>query len=262
AFGDAQIPAVAVNQWEPEGASQGVAEGDAAGAAGPGAEERQGQREVPLKDQVSGEGQQGLIGNRQAYDTQHQQGENSQVSVLRDPGENLLLHLDHEAGDIDVAALAGDHHQAALGDVVTARAVGDQVVTDQGVFRHLYVLIQDGAANLGAAPDVAVVHDDAVLHQGARMDLHTASQDGTAHHAAGEDAAPGHNAVDGLAAAVGVVEGELGGRIGIAGAAQGPFPIVEVERRGDVAQVHIGLVIGIDGPHVAPVRSGIGGVAG
>ena len=37
-FGDAQIPAVAVNQLETEGASQDIAQRDAAGAAGKAAE--------------------------------------------------------------------------------------------------------------------------------------------------------------------------------------------------------------------------------
>src|ERR1035438_6667767 len=217
---------------------------------------------MPAKHQVAGEGQQGLVGHRQADDAQHQQGENRQVSVLRDPGEDVLLHLHHEAGDLDVAALARDDHQAAFGDVITAGAVGLQVVADEGVFRHLDVLIQDGAANLGAAADVAVVHDHAVLHQGAGMDFYAASQDGIAHHASGEDAAAGDHAVDGLAAPVGVVEGELGRRIGIAAAAQRPLPVVQVEGGADVAQVHIGVVIGVDGPHVAPIRSGIGGFAG
>src|ERR1035441_752626 len=217
---------------------------------------------MPAKHQVAGEGQQGLVGNRQADDAQHEQGENRQVSVLRDPSEYMLLHLHHETGDLDVAALAGDDHQAAFGDVIAAGAVGLEVVADEGVFRHLDVLIQDGAANLGAAADVAVVHDHAVFHQGAGMNAHAAPQYGIAHHAAGEDAAAGDHAIDGLAAPVGVVEGELGRRIGIAGAAQRPLPVVQVEGGADVAQVHIGVVIGVDGPHVAPVRSGLGRFAG
>ena len=105
-FRDPQIPAVAVDQREPESASQDIAHRDAAGAAGKAAEQGQGQREMPLKHQVPGERQQRLIGNRQADDAQHQQRKNRQVSILRDPGEYLLLHLHHEAGDIDVAALA------------------------------------------------------------------------------------------------------------------------------------------------------------
>src|ERR1019366_6913875 len=91
-LGDPQIPAVAVNQDEPEDASQRIAQRDAAGTAGERAEKRQRQREMPAKHQVAGEGQQGLVGNRQADDAQPEQGENRQVSVLRDPGEYMLLH--------------------------------------------------------------------------------------------------------------------------------------------------------------------------
>src|ERR1035441_6402885 len=40
-FGDPQIPAAAVNQNEPENASQGIAQRDAAGSAGERAEKRQ-----------------------------------------------------------------------------------------------------------------------------------------------------------------------------------------------------------------------------
>ena len=50
-----------------------------------------------------------------------------------------------------------------------------------------------------------------------------------------------------------LVEGEFGGRIGIAGGAQRPLAVVQVQRRADRAQVHVGFVVGVDGADVAPV---------
>ena len=66
---------------------------------------------------------------------------------------------------------------------------------------------------------------------GAGVDPHAAAEHRVAHHAAGEDAAAGDDRVDGLAAAALVVEGELGGRVRVAGGAQRPLPVVEVQRR-------------------------------
>ena len=144
----------------------------------------------------------------------------------------------------------------------SARAVGIEIVADLGAFGNPDVLIQDGAAHLGVAADVAVVHDDAAFHEGAGVDADAASENGVAHDAAGKNASAGYDAVDGLAAAMGLVEGELGGRIGVAGTAQRPLAIVEVELGLDGAQVHVGFVVGVDGADIAPVGDGVFGLAG
>src|SRR5207302_9650497 len=78
---------------------------------------------------------------------------------------------------------------------------------------------------------------------------------------AGEDAAAGHDAVDGLPAAVLLVEGELGGRVGNAGGADGPLAVIEVELGANGPEIHVGLVACLDGPYVAPVRGCIDGCA-
>ena len=100
-----------------------------------------------------------------------------------------------------------------------ARAVGIGIVADQCVFGYTDVLIQDGAAHLGVAADIAVVHDDAAVHEGAGVDANAAAENGVADDTAGKDASVGYDAVDGLAAARLLIEGELGRRIGVAGAA-------------------------------------------
>src|SRR5208282_551011 len=140
--------------------------------------------------------------------------------------------------------------------------IGVVIVADQSAFGNADVLIQDGAAHLGVAADVAVVHDDAALHQGAGVDAYAASEDGVAHHTSGKNASAGNDAIDGLAAAMGLVEGKLGGRIGVAGTAQWPLAIVEVELGLYGAQLHIGFVVGVDGADIAPVGDGAVGLAG
>src|ERR1700742_1000148 len=69
---------------------------------------------------------------------------------------------DHQTTDIHRRALAVNHRDAAFGDVI-ARFVGRAVVADLAIGRYLHVLIEDGAAEFGAAPDVAVIHDDAIF---------------------------------------------------------------------------------------------------
>src|ERR1039458_2971702 len=158
--------------------------------------------------------------------------------------------------------ISADDDYAGIGHVPSARAVGIEIVANQGVLRNTNVLIQDGAAQLGAASDVAVVHDDAAFYQGAGVDANTASENGLAHDAAGENASARYDAVEGLAAAIGLVEGELGGRIGVASTAQRPLAIEEVELGLDVVQVHVGFVVGLDGADITPVGDGVFGLAG
>src|SRR5271157_1914186 len=155
------------------------------------------------------------------------------------------------------AGFAVDHHDAGIRHVPAARAVGIEFVTDVSVFGNTDVLIQDGAANLGVAADITVIHDDGVFHAGAGVDADAASENGVAHNTAGENASGGYDAVNRLTAAMGVVEGELGGRVGIIGAAQRPLAVVEVEGGLDGPQVHVGFVVGIDGADISPIGDGV-----
>jgi len=47
----------------------------------------------------------------------------------------------------------------------SASAISFEVIADRGVLRDADVLVEDGAAQLGTAPDIAVVHDDAALNR-------------------------------------------------------------------------------------------------
>src|SRR6185312_1071900 len=132
-------------------------------------------------------------------------------------------------------------------------AVFFEVIADRGIRRHLYVLIEDGAANLRSAADVAVVEDDGILDERTGMYAHASSQHRIAHPSAGEDRSAGDDRVDGLAAALVLIEGELRGRVGIAVGPQRPLAVIEIQRRFDGAQIHIGFPVSLDRADVAPV---------
>ena len=155
------------------------------------------------------------------------------------------------------AVFAADDDDAGFGYVPSAGAVSVEIVADGGAFRNADIFVEDGAADLGVAANVAVIHDDASFDHSAGVNADTASENGFAHQASGEDASTGDDAVEGLAATIGLVENKFGGRIGIAGAAYGPLAIVEIEFGLDVVQVHVGFVKGVDGADVAPVRSDV-----
>jgi len=152
---------------------------------------------------------------------------------------------------------AADDDDAGFSDVPSTGAVGIEIVADGSALRNSDVFVEDGAADFGVAPDVTVVHDDATVDYGAGVDADAASEDGFADEAAGEDASAGDDAVEGLTAAIGFVENEFCGRIGIAGAAHGPLSVVEIEFGLHVVQVHVGFVEGVDGADVAPVGSDV-----
>jgi len=89
---DPHISPVAVDEHQPETASQPVADCDAGDAACECGEQSQWQREVTLIDQVAAEGQHGLVGNRQSDDPKDEKEKNRDIAVLRDPGEDVLFH--------------------------------------------------------------------------------------------------------------------------------------------------------------------------
>ena len=182
-------------------------------------------------------------------------------SVSGEPGRRLLIS-DDQSRHGHGAAFSADNDNAGIGHVPSARPVGIKIVADQGAFGNPDVLAQDGPAHLGVAADVTVVHDDAAFHVGAGVDSDAAAENGIAYHATGKNASAGYNAVDGLATAMGIVKGELGGRIGVAGTPQRPLAIIKVEFRLDGTQVHVGFVVGVDGADIAPVGNGVFGLAG
>src|ERR1035438_9606473 len=154
------------------------------------------------------------------------------------------------------AVFSPDDDYAGISHVPSACAVGIEIVSDRGVLRNTNVLIQDGAAQLGAPPDVAVVQEDAAFYQSAGVDVDASSENGLPHYAPGNNASAGYDAVDRKTAAVIFIEDELRGRIGVACAAHWPLAIVEIEFGLDLVQVHISFVEGIDRADIAPVEDG------
>ena len=84
-FGNPQVPAVAMDQSQAEGAPQRVAQRDAAQTAGQRRPVRQRQLQPAVKHQVAAERQQRFVRHGQPDDSQHQHAEDGGIPVLRDP---------------------------------------------------------------------------------------------------------------------------------------------------------------------------------
>src|SRR5581483_6251043 len=87
---DVQPAAVAVDGAEAERAADQITEGDAAGTAGKCGGDGPDGMEPALINQITGEDQQPFVGYGQSHDAQHQQPENSAISIGRDPLEDRV----------------------------------------------------------------------------------------------------------------------------------------------------------------------------
>src|SRR5215475_7581417 len=159
---------------------------------------------------------------------------------------------DNDARDLHRGPKALDDHDAALGDVVVLPVL-IEVIAEPRAGGNAHVLVEDGAADLRIPSDDAVIEDHRVLDAGAAVHADPAAEHGVPDNAAGEDAAAGDDGVDRVAAAILVVERELGGRIGVARGPKGPLAVVEVERGAHGPEVHVRLVVRVEGPHVSPI---------
>src|SRR5581483_10338155 len=101
--------------------------------------------------------------------------------------------------------------------------------------------------------NVAVIEDDRILDYGAGVHADAAAEHGISDEASGQNAATGDDGIDRLAAPAFIIERKLGGRIRVTDGPHGPLAIVEVQRRVNGSQVHIGVIVGVDGAYVAPV---------
>ena len=138
-----------------------------------------------------------------------------------------------------------------------------RIEPDHRIVWNDHVFIQDRPPHLGALAHDAVIEEDRILHHGEIMNANPASENRIAHHAARDDGAAGHNRIHALtAASTGFVQNELRRRIVVAGRPQRPPAIVEVQLRRHGAQIHIGVVIRLNRPHVAPVSQLTRRVAG
>ena len=108
------------------------------------------------------------------------------------------------------------------------RARGRGEIVADGRLPERAHFVEDRAADLAWRPDVAVVQDHAAFDQSAGVDAYSASQNGIAHRPP-ERMHPPETMVSMASPRRFLVEGEIGGRIGIAGGAHGPLAIVEIQ---------------------------------
>ncbi|CCC96390.1 protein of unknown function [Azospirillum baldaniorum] len=158
-------------------------------------------------------------------------------------GSVLGQAVDHVLGDQADAALAAVE---ALG--VQLRVLAD----DQPLGDH-HAAVDHHLGQAAVAADVDVRQDHGLMQLAEGVDAHLAEQQRILHQRAGDDAAARHQAVHRHAAPVLVVEDELRrGQLLLVGEDR-PLAVVHVELRRDVAEVEVGLPIGVDGADVAPV---------
>ena len=141
-------------------------------------------------------------------------------------------------------------------------AVALEIVADRGIRRYANVLVENRAADARAAADVAVVENNRVFDVGVGVDPHAASD----HRSRGPSRRTGSSPPETMessawpAAAV-VIEDEFGRGVEVAGRAQRPLAVVEIQLRRDRAQVHVGVEVGVQGSHVSPVNRCAGRIA-
>ena len=144
------------------------------------------------------------------------------------------------------------HRDAPLADG-EAEGVARQIVADVIAFADAHVLVHDGPEDPGVAPHVDVVEQQRFAHLRPGVHEHVAPQHRILDESAGHDASTRKNRLHGDTATSLLVEHQLGGRVRKLGGHDGPVPVVEVQAGDNVLQVHVGLVKGVDGPHVPPV---------
>ena len=134
--------------------------------------------------------------------------------------------------------------------------------TDPAVLRDVDALVDDGAADDGIPSDLHVVEQDAVGDRRVTVDAdlrreHRVVDLGTTDDHAGGDHR-GQRLTHAVTGAVDELRRRQRGHRGV----DGPVVVVEVEDRVDRDEVHVGVVVGVHRPHVAPVATVAFGRAG
>src|SRR5580765_4233946 len=92
-LGDVQVASVFMNHGHAENAPQVETDRDACNTAGERGGEGERKREVAHVDEVPGEGEHGFVGDGQPDDPEDEQKKDREISVVSDPGEDLLFHV-------------------------------------------------------------------------------------------------------------------------------------------------------------------------
>src|SRR5258706_564455 len=120
--------------------------------------------------------------------------------------------------------------------------------------RQLAMLVDDRVLHPRALSDLHVGEAHRILDGAITVQTHVGREERASHRRAAHDAAAGYDRVDRHAATVLVVEDELGGWELSLRRPHGPRGIVEVQLRDDFGEVDVRFPVGIEGPHVAPIR--------
>ncbi len=159
--------------------------------------------------------------------------------------------------DVDEALQLGDHHHARFGDGEAAGAVQLVVVADLGPRGHVDPLVDDRPADLGVPADVHALEEDRVLDLGVAVDRGRWGRGSNRSTWPPEMIEPWQTMLSrawprAASTAVSAKTNFGGGKVGLIGADR-PVLVVQVQLRIDGDQVHVGLVVGVQRAHVAPV---------
>src|SRR5688572_9232961 len=128
------------------------------------------------------------------------------------------------------------------------------VKADQGTARNEHVAIDDRPADTGVAADAYTGHEDGLIDVTKTVDPHVRAEHAALHAAPGNDAAARDDRIERLTAApVLLGEDELRRWCLRLVGAERPFRVVQIELRVDLAEIHAGVEIGVEGADVAPV---------
>src|SRR5262249_30940015 len=142
-------------------------------------------------------------------------------------------------------AARNDHEPGGIDEM--SPAIERRIDADLAVRGNDIEAVDDDAPKPRALADRGVVHDDRILDDGALVDPHGAAEDRVADRGALDQRRLADLGV------VHVAADETRGRPGMRARAYGPVAVVEVEARRLAEQIHVGLPVRRDAPHVAPV---------
>src|SRR5690606_8115914 len=112
--------------------------------------------------------------------------------------------------------------------------------------RHFYVLVDDGATNDRAPPDVDTRHQDRSFDGRACVHMYAGRENRTLHASAREDHASTHHRVDRRPAAPILIKNKLRGWQHAQPRMDRPLEVVEVEDGMDADEIHIRLIIRVE----------------
>src|SRR5690606_1313490 len=147
-------------------------------------------------------------------------------------------------------------HHAAVAHGEPAGSVGLGVDAHGGAGRDDHALVDDRPADDRALAHLHVVEQDRVLHGGSARHAHAWREHRAVDGGAAQDHAVAQHGVGHVPGPVLAHGHDLGRRHGPHHGVDGPLVVVEVELGQRRHEIHVGLVVGVERSHVAPVVLG------